>query len=379
MANTLTEVIPKLLAQGLMALREMAVMPRLVNRDYDSMAADYGATIDVPIPSAIAVQNVAPDKVPPTTANIAPTSVPIPLDRWKEAPFYLTDKDELEAISGTIPMQASEAVKAIGNEVDQYLLGLGAKFYGYHGTAGTTPFGTPGIADATGIRKVLNKQLAPGNPRHVVMDPDAEAAALGLEQFGNAQFSGNIQAILEGELNRKLGFQWWMDQNVGTHTAGTLTGSIVTGAAAALGAKTVQLDTDGGEAIALKEGDIVVFSNHAQTYVVTADLTVGASSNGNVTFEPGLQTALSGGETISVKGSHALNIAFHRDAIAFATRPLTQDTEQLGAITQSAVDPVSGIALRLEVTREHKRKRFSYDILYGAAVVRRELGARLAG
>ena len=35
-----------------------------------------------------------------------------------EAPFYLTDKDLMEANRGVIPMQASEAVKAIANDVN---------------------------------------------------------------------------------------------------------------------------------------------------------------------------------------------------------------------------------------------------------------------
>lgn len=85
--NDLEKVIPQLLAQGLLALRENCVMPRLVNSDYSTMGRNKGASIDIPIPSAIAAQDVAPGNVPPATGTMKPTEVSIQLDQWKEAPL----------------------------------------------------------------------------------------------------------------------------------------------------------------------------------------------------------------------------------------------------------------------------------------------------
>ena len=45
-------VAPRILAQGLLVLRENAVMPRLVNRDYESDAKMKGQVVDVPLPGS---------------------------------------------------------------------------------------------------------------------------------------------------------------------------------------------------------------------------------------------------------------------------------------------------------------------------------------
>jgi predicted secreted protein len=382
MANSLSVVIPRLLAMGLLALRENALMARIVNRGYEDMAGKQGSTIDVPIPSAIAAADVVPAAVPPDTAAISPTQVSIVLDQWKEAAFELTDKEQMEVMNGTIPMQASEAIKALINTVDRYILALGEGFFGYVGTAGTTPFASD-TTDVTNARKVLSKQLAPLDPRHIVMDPDAEGNALNLRAFQDASWVGSVDTIVQGKLNQRIGFNFWMSQNVQSHTAGTITTGLISkaGTTQAVGLKTVVCTTAASTgACALKLGDIITFAGDRQTYVVTEDATQAvAATDVNVKIEPGLKVAHTGSEAVSVKATHVMNLAFHRDAIAFANRPLEGSADGLGSIIQSASDAVSGLTLRLEVSREHKRTRFSYDMLYGGKVVRRELGCRIAG
>ena len=387
-SNTLTQVTPQLLAQGLMALRENAITPQLVNKQYTSLAGERGSTIDIPVPSAIAAGQVAPSYVAPDDAGFAPTKVSIALDQWYEAPFFLTDKEMLEAMQGTIPMQASEAVKALANTVDANLLALYVYFYGYAGTlnAGGTahldPFtddnGDPTNAAASAeVRKVLNKQLAPLTDRHVIMNPELEAAALNIRAFQDGSYSGDFRAIRDGKLNDKLGFKWWMNQNVPDHTRGTEDGNTIVndgGDALAIGDKTVGVD--GGTGTILK-GDLITFAGDETVYVATA--TTVDSSGGNLLIEPGLVADPGDAAAVTVKKGGAQNLVMQRGAIAFATRPLEQHGSDLGVISRSVVDRISGLTLRLEIVHQHKRTRFSYDILWGSGVVRREFGARLVG
>ena len=368
MPNQHEAVIPQLLAQGLLALRENTVMPWLVNNSYEAMAAEKGASIDIPIPSAIAAQEVQPNNVAPTTGDIQPTSVTLQLDRWFEAPFYLTDKDYMEVMSGTIPMQASEAIKSLANRVDQDILGLYQDVYGVWGTPGTTPFASD-TKDATGVRKVLSNQLAPLDDRRMVIDTDAEANALNLRAFQDMSFSGDARGIIEGQINRKLGFDWFMDQNVPSHTAGNASGYTVSGDVAA-GETSVTLGAGTGD---FNVGDVITFAGHNQTYTVVS------WSSPTVTVSPALKSAVADTAAVTLISSHVVNLGFHRDAFAFASRPLADNTDGLGNLITSAGDTVSGLSLRLEVSREHKRTRFSYDILYGCTTARAELACRLLG
>lgn len=376
MPNDLTKVSNTILAQGLMALRGMNVMPKLVNSDYDATAKQKNEVINVPIPAAIAATAVVPGATPPNTADVAPTSVPIRLDQWIEAPFYLTDKDQMQAMDGTIPMQASEAVKSIANAVNAYIFGLGKGFYGLVGTPGTTPFAGDILA-ASNARKALNKQLAPPGDRRIVLDMDAEGNAIVLPLFAQANTAGTDRTQVEGIIGRKVGFDWYADQQVPFFTASTITaGALTVAGVQAAGSKTLLLSKI-TTAMTLVKGDILNFAGSLQNYVVTADTAVGIG-NTAVPIYPPLQAATAGGETVTLKASHVMNLAFQRDAIAFATRPLEQVSHP-AVISSSASDPVSGLSMRLQITREHQRTRYSFDVLFGGEVVRPELGVRIAG
>jgi hypothetical protein len=379
-ANDLSVLVPKLLAQGLKTLRQQAFLPRIINRGYQDEAARPGDVVTIPIPSAVTAEDVVPSNVPPVDTDIGPTSVTITLDKWKKADFTLTDKD-MELVSlGVIPMQAEEAVKVLVNAVNASIFDQYHGIYGYVGTAGTTPFGS-GLDEAVDARKVLFNQMAPPDNRSIVLNADAEANALKRPEFSNQQWRVGINeaAIASGQIARTMGFDWYAHQLVPSHTAGTVTGTITVNANTAAGVESVVLAAGSGEAIALKRGDIITFAGHTQTYAVQADLTVAADSTGTVSIQPPLQAAVTTSTSITVKASHAVNLAFHRDAFAFVTKPLNKVPEGLGSIMQSMVDPLSGVALRLEISRQYKQVNWSFDILWGCKLVRAALATRIAG
>ena len=379
MANTITNLLPKILAKGLLALREQAVMPRIVNSDYAMDAAKKGQTIDIPIPSESAAYNISPSPTQASATDASPTLVQISLNQWKGASFALTDKEmaEIDRNEHFIPIQMSEAVRSLANAINQNVLSNYNAVYGYTGTAGTTPFAST-VAGATDSRKVLNNQRAPRTERRGVLDFDAEANALALSPFSDAEKIGSSGVKIEGEIGRKYGIDWYTDDDVVTHTAGSLQalGAVVASTTAA-GATTIDIaaaSTAGNMLI----GDVFTIAGDSQTYVVGATVSAITSGGKAVTIQPPLAAIATAADAVTIKGSHVANLVFHRDAFGLAMRPL-QGTSAAGGNMVSMTDPQTGLTMRLELTRQNKQDKWELDVLWGSKCIRAALATRLAG
>lgn len=377
MPNSLANIVPKLLAQGLLALREMAVMPRLVSGDYGSMGAQRGSVIDVPVANNFVATDVAPAVTPGSAQDSTPTLVQIPLNQWKESAFFLTDKERLEIAEGesNMPMSVSGTVRALANAMDGHIHNQYVDVYGYVGVAGTTPFST--ISDVVNARATLNRQLAPMESRRLVINPDAEANALQIPALSDLEKTGDQAVKIQGQLGRKFGFDFFQTTNVVRHTAGTA-GSITVASTTAAGATTIGLIGSIGGTLVV--GDIFSIAGNTQTYVVTAAATL-SGTQAAVSIQPPLVAIASSGSDVARRASHVVNLAFNRDAFAFVNRPLAGVTNgaELGSMISQLTDPVSGLTMRMEVTRQHRQDRFAMDVLYGAKTIRPQFACRVAG
>lgn len=381
-----SNILSTLVAMGLATLRERLALVLIANREYERLisGATKFATVNVSVPATVAVRSVAPDVVPPAVSAVTPTSIPITLSQWQEAPFAMDDKGLVQVDNGIIPMQAKEAVKSLANAVEDHLWSLlTASIAQYAGTAGTTPFQN-GLDDFLAADKNLNDALADPEDRFMVINTAAKASAMGLRAIQDASFRAGKgpNSLISGEIGDVLGARWIMSQRVPNHTAGTLAGSgtTVTGANA-VGATTIALS--GGASGTLIAGDIIDFGQTLNGVTVTYNVvsSVGGATPSSVTIAaPGLLVATTGGEVVSKRATFAQNILIQKNTLAFAMAPLLDTVEVPGATMQSvAIDEVSGLSLRLEVSRQHRQVQWAFDALWGGAVIRPRLASWLAG
>ena len=124
-ANSLSNIMPKILARALISLRTRCVMPRLVNSSYGAESAQKGATIDVPVPVAVATIPVTAASTEVDKTGITPGLVQITMDQWRQnSPIGLTDKDllEVDSLETFLPVQLEEAIKALASDVNQQII-----------------------------------------------------------------------------------------------------------------------------------------------------------------------------------------------------------------------------------------------------------------
>ena len=381
MANSLANLTPQILADILEVLRENSVMPRLVNNQYGTNAASMGASIEINDMEDLTVYDVTPGDAPASgvKSDISSVKSTINLNNFKAVTFDLTDKEIKEIQDGTRPRALEKAIAAMATQVDSDILSLYKKVYQVTGTAGTTPFAS-NTAVVQNASRILTSAKAAKRDRRLVLDEFAYSNALGLDVLQRLDASGSSETLRDAMVSRAVGFDWAEDINVNSHTNG-MAGTIAIDAAAVVGATSIVLDNGSGAAPTGTPviGDLFTIAGSTQTLTVTS-VTAGAPSANEVTIgiSPALDQDIADGDAVTIVASHVANLAFHRDAFAFASRPMA-DIDTPGSMIQTLSDPISGLSMRYEVQRLWKKTVFSVDMLYGFEAIRPQLACRVLG
>lgn len=408
MANTLL-TIDMITNEALAVLENELTFTKRVNREYNDQFAKSGAkigdTLNIRKPPRYLVRDGAGLQVQSSTE----TSVPVTLTQ-KGVDISFSTKELTLDIDDFSSRFIKPMVAQLANQIDYDGLQLYKNIYNTVGTAGTP---SNSLTNYLGAGVKLDYEAAPMGDRSICLEPQAQATIVnGLTNVFNPSKAISEQ-YTKGSMGTAVGFDWYMDQNVASHTAGVYAANVAGGAVTVTNTVTSgsTIVTGGwtqGDLLAV--GDVVEFTGvyavnplsrqstgQLRQFVITATPTA-ASVGGamTITVSPALvfsgqnQTVTSAtgtlpsGATLTVDSGTSgkvsrQNLAFCRDAftIASADLELPQGVWMAKRVSSKKLGMSIRAVKAYDINSDNAPLRL--DVLYGWATMRPELACRIQG
>lgn len=405
MANTLL-TIAMITNEAESILENNLTFTKHVNRSHDDSFGNSGAQIGDTLNIRLPVQYVPTDGQGLQVQNSTETSVPLVLNKQYQQAMAFSTKDMTLSIDMFSERFVAPAIAALANNIDNDGLGLYKDVYQTVGNPGTTPSTSLTYLNA-GVK--LDYSAAPirDGLRAAVLNPIAQASLVNnnLVLFNPNQTISD--QYLSGAMGKALGLKFEMDQNVKSHTFGTVTGSVTVQVAPASGATSIAL-TGFTAGDTVNQGDVFSIANvfavnpqsrestgQLQQFVATAGVTADGSGNATVqispaiVFAPGQQqyqnvTRLPvAGDSVTFFGAAGVvspqNMVFHRDAFTFANADLILP----GGVDMAARKKSDKLNISIRLVRAYDinndRLPARLDVIGGWKTVRGQLACRVAG
>jgi len=390
--------------ETLMAFKNQLGFTKKVNKQYSDEFAKKGAKIGSSVTIRKPARFTVASGASLVNQDVTEESTSLTLDTQNHVAFKFSSAELTLSVDEFRKRYIDNAVIALANQVD--LNGLQMAYqntFNSVGTPGTTPSALVTYLQA---QQKLNEFSCPkGAKRSVHISPAASTSIVDSLK-GLFQSSEQIkQQYEDGMMGRAAGADWYMSQNIYTHTVGPLGGTPLVNGGSQSGSSLV---TDGWTASAaarLKKGDVFTVAGvyavnpvtkqstgSLQQFVVTADVSSDGSGNATIGISPSIVTS---GALQTVSGSPAdnavltivgaastqspQNILCHEDAFVMGCA----DLELPNGVDFAAVasDPESGLSLRIVRAYDISADSFPcrLDILYGWKAVRPEWACRIQG
>jgi hypothetical protein len=376
--NTLGNYNETFFAQeALIQLEKVMGMAGRVHRGFDSATKARGDTIQIRRPATF-VATAAPAQ----DSDLSTEMVSITLDQWDEVKFSLTDKDLSLTAPQIITDHIRPAAVALADKID---LALASLYRDIPWVVAQTA--SPALSDIGAARKIMFDNKVPLRDQtnlHFMIDGATELAYINALAAPGQQANTQDPSLREGSIGRLYGFDVWANQNTPVHTSGVAadaTGAVDSGTTGyAKGATAMHVDglTSGAT---LKRGDTFAITGDPQRYVLTADGTNETTGDIDIAFAPPLKQAVAEDVVVTFTLTGAAkgqNLAFHRNAFALATAPLSTMGNELGARIAVATDPITNISLRsrLFYVGDESKVKVALDVLYGFKTLDPNLAVR---
>lgn len=357
-----------------------------INTGYDQERRSYnrGNTISIKRRQRPTVK----DETDLTFESLDPGTTELTVDKYRHASLDVLDWDRAFAGPDFLETHVFPCVDEISDTVATLCMQMAYRNVGPYHVVGSTP----AVSDITATQAVLLANKCPTTDEMNMffqISPSLNAALLNLSAFTQHQGAGTVGVgdQVTGQLTRRFGFNFFPTQLLSTHTAGAITAASPNldggGSPVAKGTTTITVD-DGTLTGTVKAGDALTIAGDSTVYVITADAT--ASGNAiELDISPGLQVQAADDALVtfvqSTLNSQIMNLAYHREAFAFAAVPLPRAAEQMAAANVGvASDPQSGLSLRVCMGWDMatRKNRLVVDTLFGFKVLNPMLACRAA-
>lgn len=365
MANALGIYNPIFYAQEALIQLEAALgMAGRVHRGIEKErgTAGKGDVINIRRPTSFTVNDA-----PATATDLAPDTVALTLNQWREVKFQLTDKELTISEDRIISDHIRPAAVALADDIDTKLAALYKDIPWFEAVAAPMA-----VSDFTNAHQTMFDNKVPQNDGGISMmlDGQMQNEALQLSAFTQQQGAGDqgVQSQMRGTLGTKFGMEVFANQNVQSHTRGTASvTAVLTNGTPALGANELDLDASSLTGTVVP-GDTFVIAGNTQRYAITNTVTASSNAMAAVQFVPGLAAAPGDGAAITLTLVTGTNgIAFHKNAFALAMAPLSEMGNELGAKIATVNDPITNLAIRsrLFYIGDSSKVVVALDVLFG--------------
>lgn len=348
--NNIDALIPEVWAnESLAILEENMVAAQLVHRDFSDEIARYGDVVHTNRPGEFAAKRKTnADNV--TIQDVTSTDVQVPLNQHVHVSFMIKDGEESKAMKDLIEMYMAPAMLAQARFIDQIILMQYPQFLANNaGALGglTASNARDYILD---VRNVMNRNKAYLDGRNFMLTPNAETTLLKLDLFTQAQQVGdNGTALQNATLGRKLGFNFFMTQNMASVAAGNTakTGAVNLSGGYAKGSTVLVVDGFTG---AVATGEWLTIAGDDTPYRIAAHTETATDTTG-ITLHTGLRKAVANDAVIKVYTGGAVNLVagyaagYAKEIVVdgFTVAPQVGQTVSFGASATSAVYGIIGV------------------------------------
>lgn len=214
--------------ESLMVLRDRLVMARLVHRDFENEVAQRGDMVRTRKPTKLTARTWSGQSATLATStisieNLNAKGLSISLDTIKYTSFIVEDRDAATSIKALRDEFVVPALDPIAQAVDDDIMTefTSSASTDVDGNAITAiAYDTVGLGadmnedDVVTARHELNSAQCPVEGRVIVLSADHEADLLRSDLFTKANEAGSSEALINANLGRKFGFDFYLSQNV---------------------------------------------------------------------------------------------------------------------------------------------------------------------